>query len=345
MRLVGLTLALALCTVGSADDANWPSWRGPRLDATQPGAKNLPSTWSQTENVAWRTPLPSWSAGSPVVWGKTVFVTSAQDGFSNTESGGMLGHLVRGFFAKFNESDDVLLLAIDVRDGSIRWERTVGDGNWMRMKHNQASPSPVTDGERVCVVTGAGVDYLVVSGGGYVTLHNLATGQETARAGGLIPNGDRDYRIVGSPSAVGDVIVAPSRQRPMLGFGVRPGPKLEKLWEFMRGPDIPSPVSDGNRVYVVTDRGVLTVLDPSDGSPIVSPTRLEAGSYTASPVVADGKLFATSEEGATSVVAVSDTNSVLAVNRLEEHTLSTPAVTADKIFIRTAKALYCLEQR
>ena len=438
MRIAALALAFSIVTL--AEDANWPNWRGPRRDSTQPSARGLPATWSKTENVLWRTPLPSWSAGSPVVWGDTVFVTSAQEGFSDTGSAGMISHAIRGLLSKFNSEDDLLLLAIDARNGSPRWQQTVGDGNRMWLKQNEASPSPVTDGSHVWVVTGGGVvscfdfngalmwtrelqtdygefglnwgyasspllhegslyievlhgystddpsyvlsldasdgrtlwrverptdaisespdsyttptlakiggeAYLVVSGAGYVTMHDLASGEEVERVGGLIPNQNRDYRIVGSPSVIGDVVIAPSRQKPLLAFRLAPGPKLTRLWAFDRGPDVPTPVSDGSRVYVVTDRGILTVLELSDGSQVSSPIRLEPGTYTSSPVIADGKLFAGNEEGATSVVRLGEPGQVAAVNKLEEYTLATPAIAGGRIYIRTAKALYCLSKR
>ncbi len=435
MRVVALALAFSIISV--AEDSNWPNWRGPRRDSTQPAAYGLPSTWSKTENVLWRTALPSWSAGSPAVWGDTVFVTSAQEGFSDTGSSGMIGHAIRGLLSKWNSEDDILLLAIDARDGSVRWERTVGDGNRLWLKQNEASPSPVTDGSRVWAVTGGGVvscfdfdgdlkwtrdlqadygdfglnwgyasspllhegslyievlhgystddpsyvlsldaydgrtrwkverptdaisesldayttptlaeidgtAYLAVSGAGYVTLHEPAGGKEVARVGGLIPNEDGNYRIVGSPSVVGDVLIAPSRQRPLLAFRLERGPKLTRLWSFDRGADVPTPASDGERVYVLTDRGVLTVLNLSDGSAVGRPMRLEPGTYSSSPVIADGKLYAINEEGATSVIRLDDAGSIAAVNKIGEYALSTPAVAGNRIYLRTAKALYCL---
>jgi len=438
LRLVAL--ALAFCLGALADNANWPNWRGPERNATQPAAKGVPSTWSPTENIAWRTPLPSWSASSPVVWGDTVFVASAQAGYTNTESGGLLGHIVREFASRFSSADDILLLAVDTRDGSIRWERKIGDGNVSIRKHNQASPSPVTDGRRVWVVTGGGVvscfdydgllvwqrdlqsdygefgsawgyasspllhrdriyiqvlhgmmtfdpsyllsldaadgsvvwrverptdavgasrdayttptlatidgiDYMVVSGAGYVTLQNLTDGKEVGRADGLIPNSGQAHRIVGSPTVVGDVLIAPSERRPILGLRMKSGPTLEQIWKLNRGSDVPTPVSDGHSLFVVTDRGVLTVFDLSDGARIGESLRLEVGTYTSSPVIADGKLYATNDDGATSVIDLRDPSKIVAVNKLGEYTLSTPAITERRIYIRTSKALYCFERR
>jgi len=437
LRIVALALAFSFVAI--AEDANWPNWRGPQRDSTQPAAKGLPSTWSRTENVLWRTALPSWSAASPAVWRDTVFVTSAQVGFSDTGSSGLIGHAIRGLLSKWNSEDDIVLLAIDAGNGSVRWERTVGDGNRMWLKQNEASPSPVTDGTNVWAVTGGGVvscfdfdgdlkwrrelqtdygefglnwgyasspvlhegdlyievlhghttddpsyvlsldaadghtkwrierptdaiseshdayttptlaeidgtTYLVVTGAGYVTMHDLHSGKEVARVGGLIPDVNRNYRIVGSPSVVGDILIAPSRQRPLLAFRMAPGPKLTRLWNFDRGADVPTPASDENHVYVVTDRGILTVLNLADGSPVGSPTRLEPGNYSSSPVIADGKLYVVSEEGTTSVVRLDDASSIASVNKIDEYTLSTPAIGHDRIYMRSAKALYCFRE-
>ena len=40
-------------------------------------AKGLPLTWSESENVLWKTPIPGLAHSSPVVWGDRVFVTTA----------------------------------------------------------------------------------------------------------------------------------------------------------------------------------------------------------------------------------------------------------------------------
>ncbi len=70
--------------------------------------------------------------------------------------------------------------------------------------------------------------------------------------------------------------------------------------------------------------------------------RLEPGTYSSSPVIADGKLYAINEEGATSVIRLDDAGSIAAVNKIGEYALSTPAVAGNRIYLRTAKALYCL---
>jgi len=54
--LLAGAFALILAAASSRAE-NWPMWRGPRLDGTSL-EKNVPTTWSPTENIAWRTELP-----------------------------------------------------------------------------------------------------------------------------------------------------------------------------------------------------------------------------------------------------------------------------------------------
>ena len=53
----------------------WPQWRGPASAGVSSEA-DLPTTWSATENLAWKMPLAGLGASSPIVWGDRVIVTS-----------------------------------------------------------------------------------------------------------------------------------------------------------------------------------------------------------------------------------------------------------------------------
>jgi len=65
--------------------ANWAAWRG---DGSGISAEtNLPVSWSATNAIAWRTPLPGEGSSSPIVWDRRVFVTAstaAMDGSSGS---------------------------------------------------------------------------------------------------------------------------------------------------------------------------------------------------------------------------------------------------------------------
>ena len=60
---------------------DWPRWRGPNAGGIADN-RNLPTHWSQSENIHWSVRLPAWRTSSPVVYGSRAFVTSElnQDG-------------------------------------------------------------------------------------------------------------------------------------------------------------------------------------------------------------------------------------------------------------------------
>jgi len=423
--LIAVLLPVAMVTSvqASGPEAYWPQWRGPHLNGSSSTAKDLPVTWSETRNVAWRVKLPSWSAATPIVWEDTVFVTSAEQGFDDDRS-----------------KDKLLLIAVGRKDGSIRWQRVVGAGNRVYRKQNLSSPSPITDGEHVWIMTGAGFltcfdfegrqvwqrdiqkdygrfglnhgyastpllyrdrlyvqvlhgmttdepsyvfavdkssgktvwkverptdaqnespdDYstpvlarvgeqeqLVVSGGDYVTGHDLQSGKELWRMGGLNPNQERFYRTIASSIALGDVVYTPStRGKPFIAFragGSGDITPTNMLWKNDLGPDVPTPCTDGKRIYVVNDKGIVYSFDARTGAPIWQGQRIAPGTYSASPLLADGKIFATNEEGTTTVIGAGDEFKILAESRLDSHTLASPAAAGNQIFVRTADYLYC----
>ena len=138
---------------------NWPQWRGTDANGVS-HAKNLPMTWSMTESILWKTELPSWSAATPIIWGDRIFVTSpskAESGKEQTEQapsdenhGPQRAGLDPG-------GSELFLICVSKKDGSILWKQELDNKNRIHRKQNEASPSPVTDGKHVWVVTGTGV--------------------------------------------------------------------------------------------------------------------------------------------------------------------------------------------
>jgi outer membrane protein assembly factor BamB len=188
----------------------------------------------------------------------------------------------------------------------------------------------------------------VITGGDVVTGHDPATGKELWRANGLNPSNDGSYRIVASPVVYGDVIVAPSRERPMIALragGRGDVTRSHVLWSSGNGPDVPTPVTDGTYLYVVNDRGIMWCIDLKTGKDVYGRQRVRSGTYSGSPVVADGKIYVTNEDGMTVVVKAGPTFQVLAENDLDDYTLSSPAISDGQIFIRTSKFLYAIGNR
>jgi outer membrane protein assembly factor BamB len=132
-------------------------------------------------------------------------------------------------------------------------------------------------------VEAGGRTELVITGGDVVSGHDPATGKELWRADVLNPTRNGAYRLLASPLFTGGVIIAPTRNNPLVA--VRPGGSGDVanshiLWSFAQWPDVPTPVSDGKLLYIVRDNGVVFALDVQTGATVYGPVRLPPGSPT-----------------------------------------------------------------
>lgn len=146
LRTIALSL-LAAVLVPATAAADWLNFRGPE-SAGVTDEKGIPLTWSATENVRWKRPLPGFGASSPIVVGKKIFVTAY--------SGYGLDRRRRG------DQDDLTLhlLCVDLESGDTLWEETVEprlpvkDYEGWLPQHGYASSTPASDGESVYVFFG-----------------------------------------------------------------------------------------------------------------------------------------------------------------------------------------------
>jgi outer membrane protein assembly factor BamB len=112
---------------------NWPGWRGPTGQGHS-AEKDLPLTWSDTENVKWKAPMPDRGNASPAIWGDHIFLTQA------THKGAKRG-----------------VLCIDRKTGKEKWARYI-DFQGTEPTHGTnpyGSATCATDGERVIASLGS----------------------------------------------------------------------------------------------------------------------------------------------------------------------------------------------
>jgi len=196
------------------------------------------------------------------------------------------------------------------------------------------------------LLTHEGKDEIITSGGDIITGHDPETGAELWRVGGLNPKLEHWNRTITSPIVSGDVIIGPSRRNPLVAIkagGRGDISESHAMWKFDKGPDVPTPVSDGKYLYIVDDQGIFNCLDLRTGEPAYKPERIAEGTYSPSLVMGDGKIYATSESAVTTVLAAGPEFKVLAENHLDdEYTLATPILVGDKIYYRTSTHLYCI---
>ena len=151
---LGLFASLSLSTF-----ADWPAWRGPSGNGIG-FAVDLPVEWTVDFNVSWKVKLPAWSGASPIVVGNKVFVVSPSEQeaalLAETAPAGR-GRRPAPPPGMGPGGQEIVLFCLSKKDGSIQWQSELDEGNKIAFKQNMSSPSPVSDGETIWVVTGNGV--------------------------------------------------------------------------------------------------------------------------------------------------------------------------------------------
>lgn len=153
-----LILALATFAGPAAAADQWAQFRGPSAGAVADDPA-LPETWSETENVAWKTDIPGTGWSSPVAWGDLVFVTATIGGANEPAP-------IKGLYDPGDENGRTrssaehrwMIYAVDFQSGKIRWEHELARSVpkvQRHIKNSFASETPVTDGERVYVYFGS----------------------------------------------------------------------------------------------------------------------------------------------------------------------------------------------
>ena len=129
-----LLAALVLAPAVHAAEMNWPQFRGPNGDGQSPNT-GLPLTWSETENIRWKTAIHGKGWSSPVVWGNQIWFTTATP-----------------------EGHDLFVICVDLETGSIVHDVKVlhvDEPQYAHEMNSYASPTPVIEEGRVWVHYGS----------------------------------------------------------------------------------------------------------------------------------------------------------------------------------------------
>jgi outer membrane protein assembly factor BamB len=327
-------------TASAAND--WPRWRGPLGTGVAEPDQKPPLTWSATENVIWKAPIPGRGHGSPIVVGDRVLLQTAE-----------------------TEPEQQSVLCFDRKSGKELWKKVVHQGGLVK-KGNQSSSlsssTPCWDGERVLVnfLNQAAVYTTALNLSGnqlwQVKVADYAVHQGFAAS----PMAYNDLVLVTADSDIGGVIAALDRQtgkqvwsesRPKEDNYTSPivlhiagkdqllvsGCKLvssfnpksgKKLWEI-EGSTIEcvtSIVTDGERIFVSGGwpRQHVQAIFADGSGKTAWESQLQV--YVPSMIVKDGHLYAVQDRIGVATCWKCDSGEVLWTKRLPGGTFSSSLV-------------------
>jgi outer membrane protein assembly factor BamB len=418
-RLALASLTLVLTLTHALPAADWPRFRGPDGSGIST-EKGLPTEWSKTENIAWKTDLPGAGASSPVFFGDRIFLT-AWTGFAVPgQPGGSESDL------RFH------LLRLDRKTGKLQWDKEIAGKGAVKKPSRDgegfASSTPAVDAERVyCYFGTSGLfafdhagkqlwqadvgnragdwvsaaspvlygDLVIINGsieGDSMAAFDKATGKEKWRVKNIRQawntplvvknkagkdelvvvtqpkvlafdpatgaalwncNTDITWYIVPSAVAHDGVVYALGGRSGVIGLAVRTGgsgdvTRTHRLWTSKKGSNVSSPVFHDGHLYWMNDASGTAYCAKADTGEVVYEQRVpRAGGVYASALLADGKIYYVGREGRTYVLAAKPEYELLATNDLSDRSNfdATPVATDGRLFIRSNKALYCVEKK
>ncbi len=318
LALLATLAALASSPAVHPAGPDWAQFRGAHGQGLSP-SRGLPLTWSATEGIAWKTPLPGPGGSSPIVRGDRIFLTCYSGYAVPGEPGGDLDRLTRH------------VLCLNRADGKVLWQRDIQAVQPEETKvrdHGYASSTPLADADRLYVFCGksgvlafdhAGKELWRANVGSAthgwgsasspILYKNLliinaaveseslvaldaATGREVWRAGGMKESWNTPI-LVAKPGAPPELAVAIFGK--VLGLNPDTG---ASLWSCATGIGwymVPSLVSDGQTIYCIGGRtgGALAVRTGGQGDVTASHRRwtLSKGSNVSSPLLHQGHLY------------------------------------------------------
>lgn len=225
------------------------------------------------------------------------------------------------------------LIALDRKTGKEKWKAT-------GIKESWSTPILVTPKQ--------GKPELVVPIQGKILGFDPSTGEQLWNC-----RTDISWYMVPSLVASDGVVYSLGGRSGIAALAVRAGGKGEvtsshRLWTSTKGSNVSSPVIHGGHLYWINDSTGVAFCAKAETGEIVYEQRVDRGGQVyASSLLADGRIHYVTREGRTFVLPAEPRYELLASNDLRDRSLfhATPVAVDGRIFIRSDKALYCLEKK
>lgn len=287
-RKPGIVLTALLLLTGTPDrvraETSWPEFRGPHGDGTADDAK-APLEWSETKNVAWKTPIWGKAWSSPVILDGQVWLTTAPED----------GKTMHG-------------ICVDQKSGAIVRDLKlfdVAEPQFVHALNGHASPTPAIEPGRVYLHFGA-YGTACVDTKTFATIwsrndlpcnHHRGPGSSPIIHGNLLylTFDGFDYQYVAAlDKQTGKTVWRAERE---IDYGTTDG-------DIMKAYNTPTVIKTGGREQLITptSKAVLS-LDPATGKEIWR-VRYQGFSSTARTLYKDGLLYVSSGFGPNGLYAI-----------------------------------------
>lgn len=226
--------------------------------------------------------------------------------------------------------DQQFVAAVRLEDGEEVWKTSRPPIRDTNGEFRKGYCTPV-----VCSIDGS--QQIVVTGSQWICSYAPDSGKEIWRL-----DYGRGYSMTGQPFMIQDMIVFPTGydNHEFVAFTPEGTGELaanEIRWRKRGAPSMSSSVISGSRIFSVGDRGILSIIDPVDGSVIKRQRTI--GNISSSPLVADGKMYIGSRDGLMAVVTCDDDLEVLHEYDFGSPIYASPCPIGNDLLVRTAEEL------
>ncbi|MCH7989704.1 MAG: PQQ-binding-like beta-propeller repeat protein [Planctomycetes bacterium] len=350
-------LMVSVSSVSSAGD--WRQFRGPGGQGVS-NETNLPTRWSDTENLLWKTEMPGAGASSPIILGDRVYLTCYSGFGAGVRNSGTMEDLRRH------------VVCVNRADGKIVWNKTLlpklPESERVR-DHGFAAPTPVTDGEHLYVFFGKSGVYKFDLNGNQIwntevgsTTHGWGCGTSPVLYQNLVivnasvesrslvaldkQSGAEVWRAPGMRASWNTPILVDvkggkqelvvSVKGSILAFDPQTG---AQLWSCRGVPDYvcPSAVAKDGIVYVIGGRSAKAIAVRAGGRDDVTDTHLvwnaQVGANVSSPVIYGDHLYWINEGGRTALCLRLDTGEIEYQKRLNISPYASTVAADGKLYV------------